>query len=364
MHHIRIVVCIVAGLSALLGAQHAPGTAPHSDTLLNGGITYSPPTGWTLIGKRQDDRSAGYSLEHPRAQIVVSVAPQQADIRRALAPKLAEQMSQAIAAEARKGNIESVGEPVVEDDARFLLRLHDRFRAQGLSGNRVQLFRAVGRNLVNVVTTAFTEDPAEATKIFEIGESVALSVRLSREPDDPRAGDEPLISFDPKPATRPYATTQPAPFQEVRLRIAPPAGWTLNKSGAASGLIATWRDPEDSANLISLVYRPIPREARRDARLRDLAVEQIASGEKPTFEVDGAEPAGQTQTLADPRFVRKTSTDYRSRGNVEFRVTLRQLRVGDGVASITSVALKDKADAVDALADKVAAELRPLSSER
>ena len=36
----------------------------------------------------------------------------------------------------------------------------------------------------------------------------------------------------------------------------------------------------------------------------------------------------------------------------------REVRVGDGVASVTSVALQDKADPVDALADKVATDVR------
>lgn len=356
----RRLMCAACGVlavlwtSVLLG-EDPPATAPaEAQTLHQGEIVFDPPAGWKSEGKRTDDRSAGYTLPDKKALLVITVAPQQSTIPNALAPKLAASIQQAIRVEAQKGNIEIVDEPKVETDPRFLLKIHDRFRAKDRLGDRVQVFRGVGKNLVSVVVTAFTESADEARSIHEAGEQVMLSLRLSRADSAPGAR-QPV-----EPAMRDrtsLATTRPVVFREPRLRVPPPAGWPAQSTGAASGLIVTWRDPTDTTNLIALTYRPIPADAKRDDKLRDLAIEQIAAGEQPSFSIDGAELAGETQTIKDRRFLRKQSTEYRVQ-ETRFRVGFRQVSAGDGVVSITSVALADKADEIDKLADAVATEVR------
>ena len=90
----------------------------------------------------------------------------------------------------------------------------------------------------------------------------------------------------------------------------------------------------------------------------DCLVFQLASGEKPYFQAEGAQPVGPAQPMTDKHFIHKTRTDYKTKDGQQFRVSFRQLRAGDGVVSVTNVALQDKADSVEALADKVATEVR------
>ncbi|MGH7214091.1 MAG: hypothetical protein ACREIT_04950 [Tepidisphaeraceae bacterium] len=62
--------------------------------------------------------------------------------------------------------------------------------------------------------------------------------------------------------------------------------------------------------------------------------------------------------MDDERFLRKTRTRYEAEG-VRLRVSARQVLVRDAVASVTSVALEDVADMVEALAEDVALALKP-----
>jgi len=347
-------ICLLAWLCNVCAAQE-PTTSSATDTLLEGKLVYTPPPGWQLLGKFED-RRVGYGLSEGRAHLTLLATPQQNTIPDELAPKLAARIRQTILQEQQRGNLELVLEPRVEPDARFLLRVHDRYRAQGKFGDRLQLFRGVGRNLVSVTVVVLTENEQQAAQIHEAAETLMQTVHL--------AGTKPPV-IRPRPGSVSTSAPASAPaaqsivLREAKLRITPPAGWTAQLTANTSGLIATWSDPHEPGNLITLVYRPVPEQAKADSRLRDLAIEELARGEKPSLQIEGAQPAGQTQTIADKRFLRKLRTEYAAQES-KFVLTMRQVRAGDGVASITSIALPDKADEIDAVADGVALSVRAL----
>jgi hypothetical protein len=357
MRHLYLSACAVFMLGATILAQPVPATAPGAETLIQGQITYHPPAEWKSLGKRPDDRSVGYSMGGDQAEIVITVAPQPAAIPRSLGPRLFEQVDKAIRADAQRGNIEIVSQPASEADERFLLRVRDRYRTRGRFVDRVQLYQGVGKNLVSVVIRANTEDEQQARDVHAIGEQVMLGIRLTRPagPTDADILNQDLpIGRDVKPSG---TTTRPVVFPEPRLRVPPPGGWKAEPTGKPTGLIVVWRDPDDPSNLITLTYRPIPAEARNDSTLRNMAIERIAAGENPTFRMEGAAQVGDVATVTDKRFIRKTRAVYKSK-EAQVVVGFRQVRAGDGVASITSVALHDKSDAIETLADTVAAGVR------
>jgi len=338
MHRFLFAAFILVVLVPDVRAQTRPTSAPvRNETLAQGTVAYTPPADWRFLGVRPDDRGVGYLRLDGLGQIVVTVTPQPQSVPDSLGAKLATQLQQTIRDEAAKGNIQIVTPPKVEVDKRFLLKMHDRFKAQGKSADRVQFYQGVGRNLVSVVSTAFSDDPDQSKTVHDLAEQVMLSVKLNR----PRVP----------------ATTRPVAFAQAHLRVAPPAGWTAEATGNATGTIVSWHDPDDMANLITLTYRTIPASAKNDSATKTLAVQQLALGEKPQFQMPGAKIVGQTRTLTDARFLHKTQTDYDVEG-VKLRVTFRQVRAGDGVASITNIALRAQADTIDALADKVATETK------
>jgi len=345
-----VIACgkVAAILLMALSPTSAPATQPAPTTqhaLAAGAISFEAPGGLRLLGKRVDDLSASLAPPDDSALLTLVVAPQQSDIDHRLARKLGPLIVKTIEEQAARGEIESLSPPKIERDKRFLLRVHDRFRAQGKTGDRVQLYRGLGKYLVSVTATDFSRDDEAAKLTHARGEELVLSVTLEK-------------------PTRAHAASgaRAVSFPEASLRLTPPSGWGGEITDRASGIIATWRDPADRTNLIAVSVRQIPAEARADPALRDVIVDEIVAAEKQAFVIDGAEPDGQTRTIDDKRFLRKTRTDYQARG-VKFSVTSRQVRAGSAIVSVTMVALEDRADEIDALADAVAVGIRAAGGE-
>jgi hypothetical protein len=288
------------------------------------------------------------------ALLQITVAPQTTTIDDHLGPKLGQLVIKTINEQAAKGEIETIAPPKMETDDRFLLRVHDRFKQKGKTCDRVQLYRGVGKFLVSVTATAFTDDSKKSKPIHLLGEQLMQSVKLNRQ--QPQAKQQTRPSKPSGPGISP--TTRPVAFPSARIRLNPPTGWREESNDNASGIIATYHDPDDRTNLIAVSVRQLPAEAKTDPKLRDALVDEIVNGEKQSFAIDGAQPQGQTQTVTDRRFLRKVRTDYQAKG-VHFRVTSRQIRAGDAIVSISVVALQEQAEAIDALADQIALSARP-----
>jgi hypothetical protein len=159
------------------------------------------------------------------------------------------------------------------------------------------------------------------------------------------------------------ATTRPAGpvnFTEAHLRTTPPPGWEIEATGHPTGLIASWRNPNDSSQLITLQYQTLPSTPRIDPAMKPAAMEKLASGQTPSFQSDDVKAIGPARSITDRRFPRKTQSDYEVAG-VKLRITFRQVRAGDGVVSITSVSKPETAASVEAIADKIAVDTRSTS---
>jgi len=342
----KVAAILLMALAPTSGPTTRPApTTQAAVTLAAGAIRFDVPEGLRLLGKRVDDLSASFAPPDDSALLTLVVAPQQSSVDDRLARKLGPLIVKTIEQQAAKGEIESLSPPKIERDNRFLLRVHDRFRAQGKTGDRVQLYRGLGKYLISVTATDFTETPDRAGLTHIQGEHLVLSVSLDR----------------PDRSSQSTSPARPTTFAQARVRLTAPAGWHGETNDQPSGIIATWRDPEDRTNLIAVSVRQIPKEARADPALRDVAVDEIVAAEKLTFVIDGAEPTGETRTIDDKRFLRKTRTDYEARG-VKFSVTSRQMRAGSAIVSVTMVALRDRADEIDRLADKVALDARAIGS--
>lgn len=346
LHYVSIFAWLL--LSASIGSAQAPSTAPSEPMMLDGGkLLFTAPRELTLLGKRDDDLSASYSLGENRALVTLVVTRQPQAIPDDFPPKLARLLTKTIREEASRGAIDIVMQPRGQTTPGMLLNLHDKFNTEERFGDRAQMYRGVGLYLVGVIATAFTEDEAEAKRVHELGAELLMSVRINRG-GAKKSG----------PVTR-GAATRPVTFAEAKIRVTPPGGWNAQTTENASGMIVTYRDPQDQSNLIMISVRQLPPEARRDPELRDIIIDELVAGEKQSFKIDGAELHGDSKTITDRRFLRKTRTDYAHQER-RFSVTSRQLRVGDALVSVTMVAREQSVDAVDALADKVALDVRPL----
>ncbi len=351
----RVVPIILSVMMFVAGdARAQPATAPTTapaETFLDGGkLVFTPPAELTFLGKRDDDRSVGFSLGDNAALVTILVTPQKQHFPRSAVPGLAKLLGDTIRTEAKRGEIDIVMHPKVEPDDRFLVVVHDRFNTDERFGDRRQMYRAVGFHLCCVVATAFTEDQAEAKRVHELGAQMLLSLR----PNKP--GERRPVATPRTPATRPVA------FDNARVRVTPPVGWTSEPNPDASGgVIVTFRDERDPTNLIAVSVRQLPAGAARDPKLRDVLVDEVVQAEKQSFKIGGAEVIGEAREVTDRRFLRKTRTDYAHEGR-RFRVVSRQVRAGLAIVSVTIVASDENADRVDAIADRVALDVRPVAS--
>ncbi len=350
MRHIVDRLIVLGLIASTCAAQlaTAPTTGPVEPmTLDRGKLVFTVPPGLNFTGKRDDDCAATFTVGDNRANVALIVTLQEQAIPEDFPGKLAQLLGKRVRDEAAAGTIDIVMAPRVIKDPGMLLRIHDKYNTEERFGDRAQMFRAVGLYLVSVVATAYVEDEAEAKRVHELGAELLQSVRINR----PGAKK-------PGPVTR-GPSTRPVTFAQSKIRVTPPSGWTSETTDNASGLIVTYRDPQDGSSLIMISVRQLPLEARRDPELRDIVIDELVAGEKQSFKIDGAELSGDTRTITDRRFLRKSRTEYAHQDR-RFIVTSRQLRAGDVLVSVTMLARQQSADAVDELADKVALDVKPL----
>lgn len=347
---------IVLVLVCFLAAD--PATAPSTETLLS--LKFEPPVGWNFEGKTGDGKTAVYTLGNRRAVMAMNIAPQEFELDASAARNITQQICAKSRESAKKNGDVFIDPPVAVQDERFFARVHCRYRhkddktGQERVADQTQIFRVIGDNLIHVAVTAWTDDLAESRAVFEEAERMLLSVR--------GGGSEAIPESQQKPKDRLVRTTpklaaKPVTLERAKIRVAGPAGWKSESNDNASGIVITFRDPQDPTNLIAVSVRPLPAEARSDPKLRDALVDEIVSSEKQQFKIDGAKLVGATQAVKDNRFLRKTRTKYEAK-RVKFQISSRALRIGDNVVSITALALDDVAEVVEKLADDVAAGVK------
>ncbi|MGH7177766.1 MAG: hypothetical protein ACREJC_10325 [Tepidisphaeraceae bacterium] len=345
-------LCVLLAASAFAQPATAPTTAAAPRWLADGEVSFVPPPGWTEVVKSRDGRTIVYVLgdsHKPRATMVVNADHQPVALTASDADMIGQSVCKQIRDNAAKSGSEILSPPKSEPDARFFQRVHHRFTKSGSVGDQIQLYRVIGQNLVAVAVTSYGDSSEQSKQVFDVAEAVMLSVSAgtvtSAATTRPRVGVVATLS------------AKPTALPKAKIRVSLPADWAAEINDAASGMVATCRDPRDKSRMIAISVRPLPREARSDPKLRDALVDAIVSGERAQFKLDGATAVGDSKTITDRRFLRKVRTRYQGDGR-RFDVCSRQIRAGDVIVSVTEVCLEDDFDTVDRLADQVALAAR------
>lgn len=331
-----------------------PTSAPSSESLADGAISFDPPgAGWSQAAKPPNGRTIAYVQMKPvKATMAVNADLQNARLDDIAAKKIGEMQCKHITDNAAKSNVEILDPPRIEPDDRYFLRIHHRFKKGQNIGDELQLYRVIKQDLVAVAVTAYTDSPDQAKSVFDQAEKVMESVRGAG-----GAGASSAAPTSGPSAKPPQLASKPLALAQAKIRLSPPEGWHAELNDAASGMVATFHDPLDSTNLVAVSVRQLPKEAKTDPKMRDALLQEMANGEKAQIKIDGAEPAGETQTVADRRFLHKTRTHYKS-GARKFEVSSRQIRAGDAIVSVSVVSLDDKFEMIDKLADQIALSVR------
>ncbi len=332
------LLCVLAVSRAL--AQPATAPAAATETLPKGDLTFTPPQGWKLEGKDKTGSLAAYSSAVLKATLVVHVDVQPTALDESAATKIGQLRVKQAEDNAAKSDLELLSKPRIEPEKRFFLRIHQAFRKESKDYEQVQIYRLVGRNLCSVSVIADSSAPDSVKRVIADAETTLTSIRSTKSlPASPAA--------KPKPATRP--TVLPA----AKISLRAPAEWGAETNENASGIVATYKDPDQTFNTIVISVRPLPAEAKKDPKVRDALVDEIVNGEKIQFKFDGASTVGETEVVKDRRFLKKTRTRYETADH-KIQVTSRQMRIGDSVVSIAMASMEANAADVDKLADDVA----------
>ena len=181
-----LLTLLIASIAA------APATKPAAparvrDGLINGSVRFLVPADWQLSDRAANGMSVTYGFPEEKGEIVMVVTQQSEAIpandgrvKQQLAKFVLEQDNAAL--KARK--MEIIDAPKLEPDARFMLKIHERFKDGETTVDAVHLYRGVGVNLVSVTVSVNTEDKDEAKRFHDAGALMLLSVNLG--PQDKR----------------------------------------------------------------------------------------------------------------------------------------------------------------------------------
>src|SRR5690349_163456 len=145
----RNVLILLVSLAAAFSRAAGPATRPTSrpatrpssaattaparvrDGLLNGSVRFLAPAQWKLFDRKEDGTQVWYHAIPDQATVSLRVTPEPKGIA---ADDVAarQQMTRAflglITRDLASRNVQIVSKPRVEADARFLLRIHERYR--------------------------------------------------------------------------------------------------------------------------------------------------------------------------------------------------------------------------------------------
>jgi hypothetical protein len=153
----------------------SPTTKPVWLSLAEGEIRYTAPDGWNAVPlTHPDGLSAAFKNPDGDAVITFHVTLQQQPIPHtpAVAQSLGKQILKAIRTDLENSKAEILDEPRLQRDPRFLIRIHDRIRLNGITSERLHLYRAMGYNLVQTTIDVDNQTPDQAKTAFAVGEQL------------------------------------------------------------------------------------------------------------------------------------------------------------------------------------------------
>lgn len=324
-----------------------PSTAPTTQpaTLAKGDFIYPAPTdGWEIF-KRSDDGNAIIYKWEDRAFLQINLTPATLGFTKEVARKMGNMICQKLLKDAQEKGYTLLQPPSIEDDGRFILKVRNRFLQSDTETNQIQIYREVGNFLVNVSVSVRGDSEEQVKSLQADGENLLLAAKSAKQ-----------ISHE-QSKQKPPAAGKPITLSQAHLRVTPPGDWATDTKDAPEGVVLTLRESADATNLIAISVRQLPPEAKRDGKLRDIIIEEMAKAESSQFTLEGARLVGETQTIKDSRFLRKTRTKYETK-DVKFQILSRQIRVGDAMVAVICLAMEDSVDRIDRITDDVAVKLR------
>ena len=163
-------------LSAHAKEAAAPAAPTAIGTIMNGRIEFNePPPPWTRakMANISDDSAAAFGMEESdRRMMMLRILPSNASI----GPAVARDIVSTLRGRHKKANEEMVMVPTIEKDARFPIRIHERFKDKdGKVVDETHLYMQVAGRAAELDVHTVSEDPVELNGDRKLGEDILLS---------------------------------------------------------------------------------------------------------------------------------------------------------------------------------------------
>lgn len=323
----------------LIALAAAPATTRTSDMepLCDGTVRYTPPAGWTLVEKNPNDLVATYKLDDPASVITITVIPQDRAVAESSKDGMAKVIAKAIREASAREKHPMLDVPRQVDDPRFFLKMHDSIKVEGKIVDRIQLYRVIGLNLVHVACSATVDAVEQSRPAFEAAENLMAGMKLSR-------------------------GSVRALYPKAQLRAIVPTDWTEKRFDQPNGAVATYADPKNPIRQLLLNARIIPKAALKDRDKSIVFLENMMDKElafPPSLRGMKVEES-EVPLEEKKKLVRHTRMKLTGGEGEPMRVETRYLVVGDVLASVRSITREPDADAMNVIAERLAASLKPV----
>jgi len=191
MRHLLMIGLVACSLAA--GPTTRPSARPTSaparvrDGLVNGSVRFLVPADWVLDSRTDNGLNVVYKTPDGVGTISILITQQKEAIPQHNAGVLA-QMTKMILGwdneNLKKHNFEVIDAPRVERDARFMLKVHERYKDGDHPFDVIHIYRGVGLNLVGVLAAASSEDKEMVKKVHDAASLMLMSVSTAAQ--DPK----------------------------------------------------------------------------------------------------------------------------------------------------------------------------------
>jgi len=182
-----LLALAIASIAAAPTTKPATAPARVRDGLVNGSVRFLVPAEWELFQRGAEGLSVGYLLPDEKGRAIMLIT-QQAEGIPLNDGRAKQQMAKFVLEhdiqDLKDRKMEIIDAPKLEPDARFMIKVHERFKDGETTVDAVHLYRGIGLNLVSVTVSANTDDKDEAKRIHDAGALMLLSVNLG--PQDKR----------------------------------------------------------------------------------------------------------------------------------------------------------------------------------
>jgi hypothetical protein len=180
---LRPSLLLAGGIDISASQPAGPDPSP-TKVLANGTIRITTPDGWDEIAANATDSRASYVLHGQLSALSVEILPADATIGKESLGPIVRSLRQT--RQQRKEQF--VDNPTAEKDARFLLRIHEKYhtvanvddKPTDKIATQLHLYRQVGSRIMMVTVWSVADSDDELKQAQSAGEDIAMSATFTR----------------------------------------------------------------------------------------------------------------------------------------------------------------------------------------